>query len=192
MPAQDVWYFATPQGERTGPVTYQKLLDRIQSGQMNRDDLVWADHLTEWTPMGQVPELAGWARQLPPTMPARPAVQNDQDIIESIKTFELVSAIVWCIIAGFQILAGLCTGLFGCALVAAGAWNVYAAVTRFQLVKKIQERRKAVVMAYESYTQLVVIGLINLFFGAFIGALWVIFDFVIRDKVLKNRHLFDQ
>lgn len=192
MPTPDAWYYSSPEGERMGPITYQELRERVQGGQMNRDDLVWAGHLPEWTPLERIPELAGWVRQLPPMMPSRTAGQSDQEAIESIKTFELVSAIVWCIIAGFQILAGLSTGFFGCALVAAGAWNVYAAVTRFQLVKKIQERRKAVVAVFEPITQLVVIALINLVLGAVLGALWVIFDFVIRDKVLKNRHLFDQ
>jgi hypothetical protein len=41
-------------------------------------------------------------------------------------------------------------------------------------------------------TQLVIIGVVNLLLGAVIGALWVIIDFIIRDKVLRNRHIFDQ
>ena len=32
----------------------------------------------------------------------------------------------------------------------------------------------------------------NLLIGGVIEALWAIIDFIIRDKVLRNRHLFDQ
>ena len=36
-----------------------------------------------------------------------------------------------------------------------------------------------------------IIGLINLLLGGLIGVLFVTFDFIIRDKVLSNRRLFN-
>ena len=78
MPAQDAWYFATPQGERIGPVTFQELRDRVQSGGMKRSDLVWAGHLTEWTPLEQIPEFAGWTRP-PSSIPEPPPFPSQVD-----------------------------------------------------------------------------------------------------------------
>jgi hypothetical protein len=200
MSQQDAWYYATPQGDRIGPITYQEIRALIQGGRVFRDDLVWAAHMPEWTPLGQVPELAGWGRQLPPSVPSGASWQSTQDIIDTIKNLELASAIVWSIIAGVQILfAVLClivpilsfsASIFG--VLVAGVWNIFAALSRFGLVKKIQARQAAVVTGYESVTQLVIIGVVNLLLGAVIGALWVIIDFIIRDKVLRNRHIFDQ
>ena len=83
MPAQDAWYFATPQGERVGPVTSQELRDRVRNEQMNRSDLVWASHLVEWTPLEQVPEFAGWTRQ-PSSRPEPPPFPSQVDPQDSV------------------------------------------------------------------------------------------------------------
>lgn len=200
MSQQDAWYYATPQGERIGPISYQELRALIQGGSVFREDLVWAAHLPEWTPLESVPELAGWGRQLPPSVPAGTSWQASQDIIDTIRKLELASAIVWSIIAGIQLLiALLCLivpfmtfSIEMMALLVAGIWNILAALSRFNRAKQIQARKASVVASYESVMQLVVIGLVNLVFGAVIGALWVIVDFITRDKVLRNRHLFDQ
>ena len=211
MPAQDVWYIATPQGDRTGPVTYQELLNRVQSGRMGREDLVWASHLPDWTPLEEVPELSAWARNMLPSPPSRAMAVDAQHVISQIRTLEIISCVVWSLIAGIQLFAALV--IWGTWAVVAdlelfvtmglnngeafvlllmGALNAYGALSRFRMAKLIEQRRKVVVSSYEGIARLIVTGLINLFFGMAIGALWVIFDFVIRDKVLKNRHLFDQ
>ncbi len=193
MSAQDAWYYSTPEGERAGPVTYQELRERIQGGLMDRADLVWAGHLTDWMPLERVPELAGWVRQLPPSLRPVSMDAKDQDLIDHLKTMEMASGIVWSLIAGSQILFAIsmenCGSLF---LFVTGVLNILAALSRFRMVKCIEKRQKAVIGNYESASRLVVIGIVNLLLGGIIGALWVIFDFVIRDKVLKNRHLFDQ
>ncbi len=200
MGAQDAWYYATPQGERIGPITYQELRALIQGGRVYRDDLVWAAHLPEWTPLERVPELAGWGRQLPPAVPSGASWQATQDTIDTIQKLETVSGVVWSIIGGLQVLLPvLClivpiltfsTEML--ALLVAGIWNIYAAMSRFNRAKLVQERKASVVASFEGVTQLVIIGIVNLVLGAVIGALWVIVDFIVRDKVLRNRHLFDQ
>jgi hypothetical protein len=200
MSQQDGWYYATPQGERIGPITYQELRALIQGGRVYRSDLVWASHLHGWTPLEQVPELAGWGRQLPPAVPSGASWQATQDTIDTIRKLETASGVVWSIIGGLQVLVPvLClivpiltfsTEML--ALLIAGVWNILAALSRFNRAKQVQARRASVVKSFEGVTQLVVIGLVNLLFGAVIGALWVIVDFITRDKVLQNRHLFDQ
>jgi hypothetical protein len=39
---------------------------------------------------------------------------------------------------------------------------------------------------------LILIGIVNLILGGIIGVVFVILDFMIRDKVLTNRNLFTQ
>ena len=200
MSQNDAWYYATPQGERIGPITYREIQALIKGGRVFRDDLVWAAHLPEWTPLGSVPELSGWARQLPPSVMAGASWQSTQDIIDTIRKLELASGIVWSIIAGVQILvAVMCLivpfmtfSIEMMALLIAGVWNILAALSRFNRAKQIKARKASVVASYESVTQLVIIAIVNLLLGAVIGALWVIIDFIIRDKVLRNRHLFNQ
>ncbi|GLH74755.1 hypothetical protein GETHLI_32570 [Geothrix limicola] len=200
MSHQDPWYYATPQGERIGPISYQELRALIQGGRVYRTDLVWAAHMQEWTPLERVPELAGWGRQLPPSVPAGASWQTTQEIIDTIRKLEVASGVVWSIIGGLQVLVPvLClivpflsfsTEML--VLLIAGIWNIYAALSRFNRAKLVQARRASVVSSFEGITQLIVIGVVNLLFGAVIGALWVIVDFINRDKVLRNRHLFDQ
>lgn len=200
MSERDVWYCATAQGERIGPITYQELRAQIQGGRVVREDLVWAAHLPGWMPLAQVPDLAGSGRQLPPSVPSGASWETTQEIIDTIRKLEMASGIVWSIIAGVQILtAVLCLivpfltfSIEMMALLIAGIWNILAALSRFNRVKQVQARRASVVKSYESVTPLVIIAVVNLVLGAVIGALWVIIDFILRDKVLRNRHLFDQ
>jgi hypothetical protein len=56
----------------------------------------------------------------------------------------------------------------------------------------ILARDARVPAAYEGVAQLIIIGILNLLLGGVIGVLFVVFDFIIRDMVLGNRHLFDQ
>lgn len=211
MSTQDAWYYATPEGERAGPVSYQELRERIQSGLMSREDLVWASHLSDWAPLESVPGLSAWARMaLPPANPIALDV-HAQHAISQIRTLEIISAVVWSLIAGLQLFVALVmwgtwavvadldlfitigmNNVEAFVLLLMGLFNAYAALSRFRMARLIEQRRKVVVSRHEGLARLIVIGLINLLFGMVIGALWVIFDFVIRDRVLKNRHLFDQ
>ncbi len=200
MSDQDSWYYATPKGDRIGPITYQELRSLIEGGRVYRSDLVWAAHLPSWMPLEKVPELTAWGRQLPPAIPTGTSWQATQDVVETIRKMEVTSGVVWCIIASIQILLPvLCLVVpiltFTAemmALLLVGVWNLFAALSRFNRAKLTQERRASVVKSFEGVTQLALICAMNLIFGAVIGALWVIWDFITRDKVMKNRHLFDQ
>lgn len=109
---------------------------------------------------------------------------QDEALVRRIADYERISAIVWAVIAAIQILSVV--GII------AGLWNAYASWTRFQLVPHIIARNRGVPAAFESTTGLVIIGLINLFLGGVFGVLGIIMDFVVRDYVLKNEHLFDR
>jgi hypothetical protein len=109
---------------------------------------------------------------------------SDQTTIRNISDYERLSGIFWIILGTLQtltIVGAIC-----------GIWNIFAGISRCKLSPRILRREKIIPSIFEDITQLVIIGIINLVLGGFIGLIFVAFDFYIRDKVLKNRHLFDK
>lgn len=166
-------------GATYGPYTLGQLQTWVQQGSVSRMDFARLDG-ADWVPLGS---LLG----APPPSAGRPpasAESADDAMVRRIAEYERISAIVWSVIAVIQILT-----LVG---IIAGLWNLYAAWTRFRIVPHIQARNREVPAAFESINGLVIIGLVNLFLGGVVGVLGIILDFVVRDHVLKNRHLFDR
>ncbi|MGQ9528123.1 hypothetical protein [Chloroflexus sp.] len=120
------------------------------------------------------------------TIPSIPiqAETPDQTTIRNISDYELLSGIFWIILGTLQTLT-----IVGAL---AGIWNIFAGISHCKVSSRILRREKMIPATFEDITQLVIIGIINLIFGGFIGLIFVAFDFFIRDKVLKNRHLFDK
>lgn len=121
--------------------------------------------------------------QPPAYVPSHFDTHHDAETIRRIADYERVSAILWMILGIVQILSIVA--------IIAGVWNVFAAWSRFRLVPFIRDRDSRVPAAYEGVAGLVIIGLINLLLGGLIGVLFITFDFIIRDKVLSNRRLFN-
>lgn len=111
------------------------------------------------------------------------AETDTETLIRRIADYERISAILWMVLGIIQICS-----VYG---IIAGVWNIFASISRFTLIKRIRARELGVPKAYEGITQLVIIGLVNLFLGGVIGVLFVAFDFYVRDQVLKNAHLFN-
>lgn len=107
--------------------------------------------------------------------------QNDV-LIRKLSDYEKISGVLWLVLSIIQIIS-----IFG---IIAGIWNFFAALSRLGMSKKILSQDEDVPTHYEGISQLIIIGLINLFFGAAIGIIFVIFDFFIREKILENRSLF--
>jgi hypothetical protein len=111
-------------------------------------------------------------------------VAGDSDnLIRRIAEYYHISAILWLILAIFQILS-----IFG---IVAGIWNLFACASRFRMVKHVRNRDPFVLEAHEDTGQLIVLGAINFLLGGVVGVAFVGFDFFIRDKVLSNAHLFE-
>ncbi len=68
MSAGQQWYLVVD-GAQVGPVPHEDVLARMRSGQVNRSTLVFSAGMSNWTPLGEVPELAGTAAALPPVPP---------------------------------------------------------------------------------------------------------------------------
>ena len=107
---------------------------------------------------------------------------EEQNLIRRIAEYERLSCIFWIVLGVIQI-CFLWTAI-------AGVWNIIAGISSWKLPDRIRQRDPTIPTDYESITGLVIIGIVNGVLGAFIGVIFVAFDFYIRDKVLTNTHLF--
>jgi membrane protease subunit (stomatin/prohibitin family) len=62
-------YFVAIEGKQTGPFDVQTLASQAATGRLTQQSLVWAQGMSQWTPAGQVPALAGIFANLPPPLP---------------------------------------------------------------------------------------------------------------------------
>ena len=67
--AEVEWFYARPSGETDGPMPEERLRDKVRRGELGADDLVWAETLTRWTPVGEVPAFAALMRRAPLVLP---------------------------------------------------------------------------------------------------------------------------
>lgn len=108
---------------------------------------------------------------------------ESKKMLSKIADLERISAIVWIVLGIILVCA--------CFTVVAGIWNIVAGVQQLKIVPRIRAGDSNIPKEYEGQvTQLVIIGIVNVLFGGIIGAVFVGFDFYIRDMVLKNKHLF--
>ena len=109
---------------------------------------------------------------------------DEATIIRRLARFERRSAIVWLGIAIVQILA-IVTAL-------AGAWNIWACVSRFRMARAIERRHPGVPAAYEEgLGMLVGMAAVNLVLGGVFGVAWIGFDLYGRAQVLRHRAIFE-
>lgn len=62
-------FFVAVNGQQQGPFDMGALSQRQQQGQLTRETLVWAQGMANWTPAGQVPDLAALFANAPPPLP---------------------------------------------------------------------------------------------------------------------------
>ncbi|XOF34699.1 MAG: TIGR00266 family protein [Candidatus Electrothrix sp. YB6] len=75
------WYVAV-NGQTVGPLSQQKMLAGVRSGQYSQSTMVWRDGFTDWLPLAQVTELTdpGTAGNAPPPMTGRQSHEIDYEI----------------------------------------------------------------------------------------------------------------
>lgn len=69
------WYYSQ-NNQQQGPVSREKLEELIRDGAVKSFDLVWNESLSEWTPLGKLPEFAPPPEpvaETPPAMSPAPA-----------------------------------------------------------------------------------------------------------------------
>lgn len=174
-------------GAKYGPYTIEQLEQWLAEGKVSQHDLAWSQG-RQWRPLRDLLRDAGCNIPPPPPQAASlfqdvGASSNPDATIQRIASYERFSGIAWIVIGAFQCIAVVS--------IIAGIWNIFAGISAIKSVPLILSRDSRVPAMYEGVGQLIIIGLINLFLGGGIGILFVIFDFIIRNMVLKNRHLFE-
>ena len=113
---------------------------------------------------------------------------SEQSVIRRIHDWEHLSSVMWIVLGAIQIVAGF--ALAGVPT-AVGILNVIGAIQSRKLLPRILNRDTTIPEEYQPMVWMVLAGVYNLFLGGIIGIGLTIFDFVIRDKVLSNRQLFN-
>jgi membrane protease subunit (stomatin/prohibitin family) len=71
MPAAAAAWFVGIGGQQAGPFDAAALAGHVAGGRLTRETLVWKAGMANWTPAGQVAELAALLGQVPPPLPPR-------------------------------------------------------------------------------------------------------------------------
>lgn len=66
---QAVTYFIAVNGQQTGPFDMSILKQKAQSGELNRDSMIWKNGMAAWAAAGTVSELSSLFGQVPPPLP---------------------------------------------------------------------------------------------------------------------------
>jgi membrane protease subunit (stomatin/prohibitin family) len=66
---QAVAYFVAAGGQQTGPFDMNRLQQQVQSGELNRNTLVWKAGMANWVKAGEVDELSSLFQNAPPPLP---------------------------------------------------------------------------------------------------------------------------
>ena len=64
-----VSYYVAMNGTQAGPFEVNALPDKVTTGQLKRDTLVWTTGMPQWTAAGLVPELKSLFENSPPPLP---------------------------------------------------------------------------------------------------------------------------
>jgi membrane protease subunit (stomatin/prohibitin family) len=68
LPVAEQWFFGVG-GQQAGPYDRAALAQQVAAGALTRDTLAWRAGMAQWTPAGQVPELAQVFGSTPPPLP---------------------------------------------------------------------------------------------------------------------------
>ncbi|WP_406832840.1 DUF5362 family protein [Pedococcus sp. KACC 23699] len=124
-----------------------------------------------------------------PTTPAQPVASTswqqanpDELFIRRVSEYSRWSGVGWMILGALQVLS-----IFG---IIAGVWNLIAGWSRISTAKDIAMRNPSIPARFRPVGGYVVIAVVNLFLGGFIGLALVGFDLFVRDQILKNEGAF--
>lgn len=111
-------------------------------------------------------------------------VSGPAAVAAKVRRGEVISNIAWIVIGIVQ-----CVTLYAAA---AGVWNIINAIVSLRNVKNIQPGNAAVVPYFDSRkVWLIVLAVVNLVLGGVVGVLLVLFEWYLRDYVLRNRSAFE-
>lgn len=109
---------------------------------------------------------------------------DSDEYFRKLSDYERTSGIIWLVLGIIQVIS-----LVG---IICGVWNIIVAIQRLQYSKELLKKPSGVAKQFENQlTGLIIILIINIFFGAIIGIIGAIFDFYVRNYVLTNREKYN-
>ncbi len=122
-------------------------------------------------------------------------IQFPNRVTNTISTLVTISAVIWILIAIYQIIVGFVLLIFGVGIVTlgCGGWNIYACIKNFKHAGFVRNcdsvyRAQRIVKSYEdSLGSTIIFLFVNLFLGGGLGVIGAIFDLILRAYVLKHR-----
>ena len=119
-----------------------------------------------------------------PPQPHYNSAMGADAVARNVRRCEIISSVAWLVV-----------GVIQCVLVvslAAGVWNVVNAILCLRNVKSVVAHNSVVVPYFEQRkVWLIVLAIVNLVLGGVVGVVLVLFDWLVRDYVLRNRSTFE-
>ena len=111
-------------------------------------------------------------------------VSGPAAVAAKVRRGEVVSNVIWIVLGVLQ-----CVTLYAAA---AGVWNVINAILALRNVKHIQPGNAGVVPYFDQRrTWLIVLAVVNIVLGGVVGIVLVLWEWHLRDFVLRNRSAFE-
>jgi hypothetical protein len=154
------------------------------------DGVAWTGRTSPAAPPStQAPGGQGWGPGRPPSggvisslFPPRPGESPDDALARGLASYERTTGWVWIAIGVLQVIFLI--------TIIAGAWNIYVGISRGKLVPRIERRDPYIPATFEPLTGYIISVIVNVLLGGVLGVALVALDLLVRDQVLKNRHLF--
>jgi predicted DNA repair protein MutK len=108
---------------------------------------------------------------------------TDGELVRSISRSLRLSGVLWTVLGVLQVL--------GVVTIVAGAWNIYAAQSRFKIAQAVERREKWIPAAFEPLGGMITMAFINIVLGGVVGVVLVGLDVWTRSRVLENARVFD-
>lgn len=117
---------------------------------------------------------------------------NRETVLKTLSQKENTAGTIWLVIGCIQVAVGLLSLFTYWVAILLGAWNIYAAITRFKQSKRVLSPWPSMVSDYKKWNTNVIISLIaNIFLGALIGVVGSIYDLTLRNYVMLNENVIN-
>lgn len=142
-------------------------------------------------PYQQIPQPPAFTQYQSQPVQVAQAMSGD-NTLRRLHDYEKLSGVFWIGLGVVQIMSICVLFVFGIPVAIVGLWNIFAGISRLRVAPRILAGDASIPSQFSPMAGLIIIGLLNLTLGGIIGVLMVIFDFIIRDQILSNQHLFQQ
>ena len=123
--------------------------------------------------------------------PVNPTHYLNTEVFEKVLGKMQVSYTLWMIVSITMIVVGVCTLCFGYGLcpIALGIWNIIQCQREKKNIAYFRQHPEGMVEYFDNQqTSLIIALFLNIFLGAVIGAIGIIYDMITRSYVMEHKH----